>query len=326
MSQPGDELHPPSSAGAGPSPHLPFYSNYPRLVDSRSNSPRFDYNIPTGSSTSHSYSGASRPAAAAANLDVNEQGALAAGFDATMPPHNNAGPASGTIFGSALSAMHSDHAFSDLFPNPFASASSYDSGQNLGHGYDQQQAGQTTDGGFGRSTSDFYPGGDGLMPGIVVDLGPNLQPASWQNGTGSGMPSDNRSTTQQMPSRPHRPWTDQSSAYQPAPNARRSGSAHTLDAPPSSYLPPTAAPTPGGSGSFAESPKVPQHGLMPLVHKPSFALDVLQRRDTGDEVFRGLLCSIGERLRRVVVVSRADAQSRIRRSSYLRFRLDKADL
>lgn len=37
-----------------------------------------------------------------------------------------------------------------------------------------------------------------------------------------------------------------------------------------------------------------QHGLMPLVHKPTFAQDVLQRRDKTDETFRGLLCSIGE--------------------------------
>lgn len=39
-----------------------------------------------------------------------------------------------------------------------------------------------------------------------------------------------------------------------------------------------------------------QHGLMPLVHKPTFAQDVLQRRDVADETFRGLLCSIGELL------------------------------
>lgn len=38
-----------------------------------------------------------------------------------------------------------------------------------------------------------------------------------------------------------------------------------------------------------------QHSLVPLVHKPTFAQDVLQRRDQRDEVFRGLLCSLGER-------------------------------
>lgn len=35
-----------------------------------------------------------------------------------------------------------------------------------------------------------------------------------------------------------------------------------------------------------------QHVLVPLVHKPTFAQDVLKRRDKGDEVFRGLLCSL----------------------------------
>jgi len=36
-----------------------------------------------------------------------------------------------------------------------------------------------------------------------------------------------------------------------------------------------------------------QHALVPLVHKPSFAMDVLNRRDQRDEAFRGLLFSIG---------------------------------
>ncbi len=35
-----------------------------------------------------------------------------------------------------------------------------------------------------------------------------------------------------------------------------------------------------------------QHMLVPLVHRPSFAQDVLHRRDEGDEAFRGLLLSM----------------------------------
>ncbi|KIR59192.1 hypothetical protein I314_04705 [Cryptococcus bacillisporus CA1873] len=37
-----------------------------------------------------------------------------------------------------------------------------------------------------------------------------------------------------------------------------------------------------------------QHPLLPLVHRPSFAQDVLHRRDRVDEAFRGLLLSIGK--------------------------------
>jgi hypothetical protein len=37
-----------------------------------------------------------------------------------------------------------------------------------------------------------------------------------------------------------------------------------------------------------------QHVLTPLVHQPSFARDLLHRRDVHDEAFRGLLLSIGE--------------------------------
>lgn len=37
-----------------------------------------------------------------------------------------------------------------------------------------------------------------------------------------------------------------------------------------------------------------QHVLTPLVHQPSFARDLLHRRDINDEPFRGLLLSIGE--------------------------------
>jgi hypothetical protein len=33
---------------------------------------------------------------------------------------------------------------------------------------------------------------------------------------------------------------------------------------------------------------------MPLVHKPTFAQDVLSRKDRHDEVFRALLLSLGE--------------------------------
>lgn len=36
-----------------------------------------------------------------------------------------------------------------------------------------------------------------------------------------------------------------------------------------------------------------QHPLLPLVHRPTFAQDVLHRRDGIDEAFRGLLLSIG---------------------------------
>lgn len=36
-----------------------------------------------------------------------------------------------------------------------------------------------------------------------------------------------------------------------------------------------------------------QHPLLPLVHRPTFAQDVLHRRDRNDEAFRGLLLSIG---------------------------------
>jgi hypothetical protein len=37
-----------------------------------------------------------------------------------------------------------------------------------------------------------------------------------------------------------------------------------------------------------------QHALVPLVHKPTFAMDVLNRKDQRDEAFRGLLFSIGK--------------------------------
>jgi len=37
-----------------------------------------------------------------------------------------------------------------------------------------------------------------------------------------------------------------------------------------------------------------QHVLVPLVHKPTFAQDVLHRRDRHDEAFRGVLFSMGE--------------------------------
>jgi hypothetical protein len=37
-----------------------------------------------------------------------------------------------------------------------------------------------------------------------------------------------------------------------------------------------------------------QHVLTPLVHQPSFARDLLHRRDVHDEAFRGLLLSIGQ--------------------------------
>lgn len=37
-----------------------------------------------------------------------------------------------------------------------------------------------------------------------------------------------------------------------------------------------------------------QHALVPLIHKPTFAMDVLNRKDQRDESFRGLLFSIGE--------------------------------
>jgi hypothetical protein len=37
-----------------------------------------------------------------------------------------------------------------------------------------------------------------------------------------------------------------------------------------------------------------QHVLTPLVHQPSFARDLLHRRDLHDEAFRGLLLSIGK--------------------------------
>lgn len=36
-----------------------------------------------------------------------------------------------------------------------------------------------------------------------------------------------------------------------------------------------------------------QHALVPFLHRPSFAWDILQRRDQRDEAFRGLLFSIG---------------------------------
>lgn len=40
-----------------------------------------------------------------------------------------------------------------------------------------------------------------------------------------------------------------------------------------------------------------QHALVPLVHKPTFAQDILNRRDENDEAFRALLLSIGTCLR-----------------------------
>jgi len=37
-----------------------------------------------------------------------------------------------------------------------------------------------------------------------------------------------------------------------------------------------------------------QHALVPIVHKPSFTTDLLQRRDKTDPEFRALLLSLGE--------------------------------
>jgi hypothetical protein len=56
-----------------------------------------------------------------------------------------------------------------------------------------------------------------------------------------------------------------------------------------------------------------QHVLTPLVHQPSFARDLLHRRDVHDEPFRGLLLSIGESY--PCKSSLADSQLLIRRWS-----------
>ncbi len=37
-----------------------------------------------------------------------------------------------------------------------------------------------------------------------------------------------------------------------------------------------------------------QHPVLPLVHKPTFSQDILNRRDRVNDSFRGLICSIGE--------------------------------
>lgn len=47
-------------------------------------------------------------------------------------------------------------------------------------------------------------------------------------------------------------------------------------------------------GFFLSLHMLHQHVLTPLVHQPSFARDLLHRRDVNDEAFRGLLMSIGE--------------------------------
>lgn len=47
-------------------------------------------------------------------------------------------------------------------------------------------------------------------------------------------------------------------------------------------------------GYFLSLHMLHQHVLTPLVHQPSFARDLLHRRDVQDEPFRGLLLSIGE--------------------------------
>lgn len=46
-------------------------------------------------------------------------------------------------------------------------------------------------------------------------------------------------------------------------------------------------------GFFLSLHMLHQHVLTPLVHQPSFARDLLHRRDIHDEAFRGLLLSIG---------------------------------
>jgi hypothetical protein len=45
-----------------------------------------------------------------------------------------------------------------------------------------------------------------------------------------------------------------------------------------------------------------QHFLTPFVHKPTFALDILHRRDKSDERFRAVLFSMSRWLRRLAVV------------------------
>lgn len=46
-----------------------------------------------------------------------------------------------------------------------------------------------------------------------------------------------------------------------------------------------------------------QHVLVPIVHKPSFASDLLHRRDQRDETFRGLVASIGEYMAVFLLIS-----------------------
>lgn len=318
-SQPPDAAQRPASATSASPANLPFYSNYTRLLESRSNSPRFDYSIPTGPSSGRTNGDYVSSDQAAARGPSAQHADGSTPCMATYGPHTaNAGPATGTIFGSALSAMQSDHSFSDFFPNPFSVPAADVNGQAYQH------IGLPPEAGPGRQqTSNYYPASEGLMPGIVVDLGPTLHAGGSGAWHSQDMGSD-YGTTQAHgagQSRPHRPWTDQPS--QPSHSARTGPSAGTAN------IQSPSAPTPTVNGALSDAPKIPhpatrsdipqiesvapwqdicfflslhmkhQHGLMPLVHKPTFAQDVLQRRDVGDEVFRGLLCSIGERARLV---------------------------
>ena len=241
-------------------------------------------------------------------------------YSSTYGPNGEPGPATGTIFGSALSAMHSDESFSDLFSAPFGAV------PNAMDGH--QQGAFMADTSMGRPShlnTGFYPGDSGLMPGIMVDLGPGAR-ASTRGGHDARVPTQQMAIGQEQ-SRPLRPWTDQSPVTQPQQRSSANGgytngrAYHSTDV--SGSAPRQVADIESPNTGTGDTPRIPhpatrpdipqiesvapwqdicfflslhmkhQHGLMPLVHKPTFAQDVLQRRDLGDEVFRGLLCSIG---------------------------------
>jgi hypothetical protein len=236
------------------------------------------------------------------------------------------GPATGTIFGSALSAMSQDNGQSlgDIF------------GTGTGHASPSTLLLPTL-------LEDHAP-----IQGISIDLGPSsfAQSNPYPNqiaATSSSNVSINGYTNTYFRALPTAPctssstrlpeWTLPSSSSMAASPARRPFDYPSAGPTPSLIYPSTspsraelADSRPRGLSSSSVSSTRPQphpatqheipqidavvawhdvcffislhmrhqHGLMPLVHKPTFAQDVLQRRDVGDETFRGLLCSIGK--------------------------------
>lgn len=233
------------------------------------------------------------------------------------------GPATGTIFGSALSAMSQDHGQS--LGGVFGIGPGYSS--SSGNGLPMLSEDHTPVNGI---TIDFSPAAPVAAPQPSSSEPPSTSRDRYTNG-GYGLNSPY--TMDEHP--PNPPRTSEWTLPRSGPSTAASPISRPFDYPsagPTPFHPYNPSPPTGllpddrnsaGQASSSSRPQphpatrqdIPQidsvvawhdvcffislhmrhqHGLMPLVHKPTFAQDVLQRRDVGDETFRGLLCSIGQ--------------------------------